>query len=92
MGLRLPAAHGVRARRSIATPGDGVTGEVLEVRSFEELRAAGDAAKGKIIFFNRPFDPRHINTFGAYGGRSTTGRWSDRSGEGGRDRGPSSGR
>lgn len=53
---------------SIGTPDEGITAEVLEVRSFEELRSAGAASRGKIIFFNRAFDPGQINTFEAYGG------------------------
>ncbi len=53
---------------SIATPPGGVTGEVIEVKSFEQLRALGDSAKGKIVFFNRPFDQTKFNTFEAYGG------------------------
>lgn len=53
---------------SIATPRGGITAEVLEVRSFEELARLGDAAKGKIVFFNRPMDPTKLHTFEAYGG------------------------
>jgi Zn-dependent M28 family amino/carboxypeptidase len=53
---------------SVATPEEGITAPVLEVRSFEELRAAGEKAKGRIIFFNRPFDRGLINPFHAYGG------------------------
>jgi hypothetical protein len=53
---------------SVATPKEGIEAEVLEVRSFDELKIAGDKAKGKIIFFNRPFDPTKLNTFEAYGG------------------------
>jgi hypothetical protein len=53
---------------SIATPKEGVMGEMVEVRSFEELRTLGTAAKGKIVFFNRPMDRAQINTFAAYGG------------------------
>ena len=52
---------------SIATPEGGVRAQVLEVRSFQELRAAGDKARGKIVFFNRPMDPTRSNTFQAYG-------------------------
>ncbi|MFO0889550.1 MAG: hypothetical protein U0790_10485 [Isosphaeraceae bacterium] len=37
---------------SVGTPEGGLTAEVLEVRSFDQLRAAGDKARGKIIFFN----------------------------------------
>jgi carboxypeptidase Q len=53
---------------SIATPDDGITGEVIEVKSFEELKALGDKAKGKIVFFNRPMDATKVSTFEAYGG------------------------
>ena len=53
---------------SVGTPPEGITAEVFEVHSFEELRAAGERARGKIIFFNRPFDQRHVNTFRGYGG------------------------
>jgi carboxypeptidase Q len=54
---------------SIATPENGVAGEVIEVKSFEELRALGEGkVKGKIVFFNRPMDDTRINTFAAYGG------------------------
>lgn len=53
---------------SIGTQESGVSGELFRVTSFEELRKAGDRAKGKIIFFDRPFDRTKINTFEAYGG------------------------
>ena len=53
---------------SIATPPEGVTAEVIEVKSFGELRALGDKAKGKIVFFNRPMDRTQFHTFAAYGG------------------------
>ncbi|MGH9392219.1 MAG: peptidase M28 family protein, partial [Vicinamibacteria bacterium] len=36
------------------TPEEGVTAEVLEVASFEEVRAAGERLKGKIVFYNKP--------------------------------------
>jgi hypothetical protein len=52
---------------SVATPSQGVSAGVLEVRSFEELHKAGEKARGKIIFFNRPFDTTLFETFGAYG-------------------------
>lgn len=53
---------------SIATPETGISGLVLEVRSFEELRANREKAAGRIVFFNRPMDPAQLNTFAAYGG------------------------
>lgn len=42
-------------------------GEVIEVCSFEELEEKKDDIKGKIVFFNRTFDPKMINGFSAYG-------------------------
>jgi|WetSurMetagenome_2_1015567.scaffolds.fasta_scaffold66740_2 carboxypeptidase Q len=53
---------------SIGTPKSGIEAGVLEVRTFEELQALGPKASGKIIFFNRPFDPSKVNTFEGYGG------------------------
>ena len=52
---------------SVGTPASGITAEVIEVKSFDELKGFGDQAKGKIIFFNRPMDRSKINTFEAYG-------------------------
>jgi Zn-dependent M28 family amino/carboxypeptidase len=52
---------------SVATPADGLTADVIEVHSLKELDTLGEAAiKGKIVFFNRPFDPRFIETLRAY--------------------------
>ncbi|NUN69542.1 MAG: M20/M25/M40 family metallo-hydrolase [Bacteroidetes bacterium] len=53
---------------SVGTEKNGVTGRVIEVRSFEEVRALGEKARGAIIFFNRPFDRTRVNTGEAYGG------------------------
>ena len=53
---------------SIGTPEDGISAEVLEVHSFEELQEKADQAKGKIIFYNRPFDPTVLYSFRGYGG------------------------
>ncbi len=54
---------------SVATPAKGIEAQVIEVKSFPELRALGaDKVKGKIVFYNRPMDPTKINTFEAYGG------------------------
>jgi carboxypeptidase Q len=53
---------------SIATPPDGISAKVLEVKSFDELKERSSEAKGKIIFFSRPLDPGLVNTFAGYGG------------------------
>lgn len=53
---------------SVATAPKGVEAEVIEVKSFQELRELGkEKVKGKIVFFNRPMDPTKLNTFEAYG-------------------------
>ncbi len=53
---------------SVPTPELGIVAEVVEVQSLEEVQALGKAARGKIIFYNRPMDPKLMNTFAAYGG------------------------
>lgn len=40
---------------SIATPPDGITGEVLVVSSFDELTQRAAEARGKIVLFDAPF-------------------------------------
>lgn len=40
---------------SVGTPAAGVEAEVLSVRNFQELEAAGTRVKGRIVFFNVPF-------------------------------------
>lgn len=53
---------------SIATPKEGITAEVIEVRNFDEMKTLGtEKIKGKIVFYNHPFDQTFINTFEAYG-------------------------
>jgi len=54
---------------SIGTGPNGLTANVVEVKSFEELQKLGNKnISGKIVFFNRPMDPTLIKTFAAYGG------------------------
>ena len=54
---------------SVATPPTGVKANVVEVKGIEELAALGRSRiEGKIVFFNRPLDPKLINTFQAYSG------------------------
>jgi carboxypeptidase Q len=53
---------------SLATADNGLTAEIIEVKSFDELEKLGKkGVEGKIVFFNHPFDDRKISTFGAYG-------------------------
>ena len=54
---------------SIATSKNGLTAEVIEVQSLEELTALGrDKIKGKIVFYNRPMENKQIESFNAYSG------------------------
>ena len=54
---------------SFGTGPTGVTAPVIEVKSLDELEKLGrEKVEGKIVFFNRPMDPRQMNTFAAYGG------------------------
>lgn len=52
--------------RSVGTKIEGITGNVIEVKSFEELNERKDEAKGKIIFYNYPFNQTFVNTFEGY--------------------------
>ncbi len=54
---------------SVATPADGLTAEVIAVESLDEVAELGrEKIAGKIVFYNRPFDQRSVNTGAAYGG------------------------
>jgi carboxypeptidase Q len=54
---------------SVATSVKGITAQIVEVHNFEELKKLGEAGiKGKIVFYNRPFDPAPVETFLAYRG------------------------
>ena len=54
---------------SVGTGPDGILAEVIEVQSLAELAELGRKnVEGKIVFFNRPMDPKHIHTGHAYSG------------------------
>ena len=54
---------------SIATPKNGISAEVIEVKSIKALAELGiEKIKGKIVFFNRPMDNAQIEAFNAYSG------------------------
>ncbi len=55
---------------SIGTGNKGLKGDVLMVRSFEELDAQKDKVAGKIVFFNYQFNSTLVRTFEAYGDAS----------------------
>jgi carboxypeptidase Q len=52
---------------SLGSGKNGVTGNVIEVKSFDELEAKKDQVKGKIVFYNYPFNEKFVRTFQAYG-------------------------
>jgi hypothetical protein len=54
---------------SVGTGDKGITAEVVEVMSLDQLAGLGEKSiKGKIVFFNRPMDQTKLTTFNAYGG------------------------
>lgn len=54
---------------SVGTGSDGLLAEVIEVQSLDALETLGKKnIEGKIVFFNRPMDPKHVHTGHAYGG------------------------
>jgi hypothetical protein len=53
---------------SVGTDGP-MQGDLVEVQSLEDVEKLGRAGiEGKIVFYNRPMDPKPINTFKSYGG------------------------
>jgi carboxypeptidase Q len=65
-GIRLDA---LALGGSVSTNGKTLSGEVVEVTSWQELDDLGERGiRGKIVFYNRPMDPTKIRTFEAYGG------------------------
>lgn len=55
---------------SIGSGPKGISAEVLEVKSFEELELKKEQVKGKIVFYNYPFNATFVRTFQAYGDAS----------------------
>lgn len=60
--------HGFSLGGSVGTNGK-IRADIVEVDGIESVQKMPDGAlKGKIVFYNRPMDPRKINTFESYGG------------------------
>ncbi len=52
---------------SVGTGPGGLIAEVVELHHLSELEELGrEGLEGKIVFFNRPFDHSHYNTFAGY--------------------------
>ena len=53
---------------TVSTPFEGVTAEVVEVKSLEEVEVLGrEGVEGKIVFYNKAFNQRYINIGTSYG-------------------------
>ncbi len=53
---------------SIATGDDGLVADVVEVKTWDELKQLGEeGVKGKIVFFNEEMNPENLYTFHSYG-------------------------
>lgn len=52
---------------SVGTGSEGISAEIVEVKSIEEVNELGKKVAGKIVFFNGPMDPTKMYTFDAYG-------------------------
>jgi carboxypeptidase Q len=60
--------HLLALGNAVSTGKSGVTADVVEVRSMQELQMLGEKMiKGKIVFFNIPMNPTYVKTFRAYG-------------------------
>lgn len=53
---------------SVGTDSRGITGEIISVQNFNELKTKSEQVKGKIVFFNRPLDYGEVEPFAGYGG------------------------
>ena len=51
---------------SVGSGKKGVSGEIIQVNSFDELEKRKDEVKGKIVFYNYKFNDTYISTFNAY--------------------------
>lgn len=66
MGNYKTSLHITSLGGSIGTPTEGIKGNVIEVTSFAHLDSLGKKVSGKFVFYNVPFDQKHVNTFKAY--------------------------
>jgi Predicted aminopeptidases len=60
--------HSCALGGSVGTGPNGISAQIVEVRSFDELKTLGpDKVKGKIVFFNAAIDPIIFNPGEGYG-------------------------
>jgi carboxypeptidase Q len=61
--------HACAIGGSAGTTAKGITGKIIEVYDFDDLKKLGkEKIEGKVVFFNHPADPSFYYTFNAYGG------------------------
>ena len=51
---------------SVGTPPEGITADVIEVSTYDELEQRRDEVKGKIVYYHTPLNPR-VHPMDAYG-------------------------
>lgn len=51
---------------SVSTKAGGITAPVILIHDFDELESRKDEIKGKIVFYNHPFNPDLVFVFNAY--------------------------
>ena len=52
---------------SVATPEEGIQAPIVEMTSFEDLKARAADVRGRIVFFNKPMDRSSLDNFRSYG-------------------------
>jgi hypothetical protein len=62
----IPPLQVLALGNSVASAPGGVTAPVIEITTFDELEAKKDKIKGKIVFYNHPFNPAFVRTFDSY--------------------------
>lgn len=65
-GMRKQSLDIIALGNSTGTGLKGIDAPVIEVKDFDDLESKKDQLKGKIVFYNYPFNPAYVNTFLAY--------------------------
>lgn len=62
----IPPLNVLALGNSVASAPGGITAPIIEIATFDELEAKKDKIKGKIVFYNHPFNPAFVRTFDSY--------------------------
>jgi hypothetical protein len=62
----IPPLNVLALGNSVASAPGGITAPIIEIATFDELEAKKDKIKGKIVFYNHPFNPSFVRTFDSY--------------------------